>query len=240
MGILKLLLNLGNADGIREAMRISYKRARSSDRISMSPHVHAMVAALGSRYVVNGLLPPEDALWEECAPFLAFRDEEVAIAALSEYVVYKERPFDAKVDRLKEVLSRGMSELSAADSGIRGAAVAGFRAGYAWVHLLNPVGVSTIQQEADRLQRDHEAWIASITPVHCESSEGRSALRRAITSRRAINLIRLGSDLEETVVPHEMRFVSGADCLIAFSPEKQTRATYPLHLYALHRHEIDG
>lgn len=110
MGFLKALLNANNAEGIREAMRISYRKHRKqSERGALpaqgGPHQAGLFGAMASRMAVNNLPVTPTALWYELAPFMLIQDEEVAVEALAEYAVYVERTVDTKLAGLKETLN---------------------------------------------------------------------------------------------------------------------------------------
>jgi hypothetical protein len=110
MGFLRLIRNLNNADGIREAMRIAYKKnRRNAERgrleSDQSPHITGLLAAMGSRMAVNNLPVTSTAIWHEVAPFAAIEDEEVSVEALAEYAVYVERTVDTKLGGLREALN---------------------------------------------------------------------------------------------------------------------------------------
>ena len=110
MGILKAILNANNAEGIREAMRLAYKKhrkqaERGSPPSDFGPHIAGLLGAMGSRMAVNRLPVTPVALWHEVAPFTLVSDEEVAVEALAEYVVYVERTVDTKLAGLRETLN---------------------------------------------------------------------------------------------------------------------------------------
>ncbi len=110
MGFLKMMLNAGNADGIRESMRMSYKRSRKQAErgdlpLDFGPHVSGLLGAMGSRMAVNNIPVTPVVLWHEVAPFALIRDEEVAVEALAEYAVYVERTVDTKLAGLRESLN---------------------------------------------------------------------------------------------------------------------------------------
>ena len=106
MGLLKLLLNVNNAKGIREAMRISYSKNRKTalERGEQFPHQTGLLGAMFSRLVVNNQ-PAEGLGMAEAAPFTLIEDEEVACEALAEYAVYLERTVDTKLAGLKETMN---------------------------------------------------------------------------------------------------------------------------------------
>lgn len=115
MGFWNLLKNLNNAEGIREAMRMSfdkhYKLALegSIGQGDVEPLHGALFGALASRYLLSGVPntgTTEVLCWAELGPFL-WLDGTTAREALAEYVVYKERPADARIGWLEAVVKRG-------------------------------------------------------------------------------------------------------------------------------------
>jgi hypothetical protein len=130
MGWLKLIANVLNAEGVREAMRIAYDRhyrlaqRRPNAMGEISAHEYALFGAIGSRLRLSGfcITQPQDwrrlvgpqtcdlqaelRIWLEVIPFL-YLDESTAREALAEYVVYKELPLDVRRTWLKEVVNRG-------------------------------------------------------------------------------------------------------------------------------------
>lgn len=109
MGFFKVLFNAGNAEGIREAMRISYKHHRKSVRGPMadgtSPHEIGLFGAMASRMKVNNMPFDEASVWLEVAPFMIIADEEVAREAIAEYAVFVERTVDAKIEGLRAAIN---------------------------------------------------------------------------------------------------------------------------------------
>jgi hypothetical protein len=109
MGYLKLLLTANRPEGLREAMRISYKRARSraekSGASSAEAHEIGLRGALSSRLVVNGFPPVPEFVEPQLLPFLVIEDARVSVEALAEYCLLMERPKDARKDWLSTVLS---------------------------------------------------------------------------------------------------------------------------------------
>ena len=92
MGLLKAFLNLNNAEGIREAMRNSYKanrRQAERGRIAtdFSPHIVGLAGAMEVRMRVSGLDPSPTDLWYEIVPFALIADPEVGVEAIAEYAV---------------------------------------------------------------------------------------------------------------------------------------------------------
>jgi len=115
--------NINNAEGIREAMRISYNNSLelvvksglaqtaskvSGDPLSETTTYFALFNTLESRYIASGVSieNAEKLIWAELLPFL-YLDEDTAREALAEYVVYKEMPKDARISWLEVVVQRG-------------------------------------------------------------------------------------------------------------------------------------
>lgn len=156
MGWLKLLLNAGNAEGCREAMRMSYKKHLRGARQGMvsdadtSPHYAGLYGALASRYKVLRMPMMEVVIWAELVPFLLMRETE-AVEALAEYVVYKERPSEAKVSWLKKLINDALRTAPACAESPRTMAPMGMINQAAWCELLHPDIKSAIEDEAQRI-----------------------------------------------------------------------------------------
>ncbi len=114
MGFLKLFFNADSPEGGREAMRISYKKHvdLAHQRGMSNAHQVGLYGALATRYRVRwqeAAKPTEPEIWIELIPFLVM-DEEDSIEVLAEYILYKERPEEAKIfwvkDRINKALSR--------------------------------------------------------------------------------------------------------------------------------------
>lgn len=115
MGFFKLLVNAGNEEGIREAIKMSYKRIAKTLMHSVPDELFqsAMYNALGSRYIVNNLQVNEMIIWLELLPFLRMTDQEIALNNLSEYIIYKEMPLKCNYEGLKRELTKVINVLSA-------------------------------------------------------------------------------------------------------------------------------
>jgi hypothetical protein len=111
MGIFKLLRNIFNAEGIREAVRISYikhmKGAPSKTIPESSIHFSSMLGVLMTRYRSRGIQINEIAIYGEISPFLCM-DPLKAIEALAEYIVFIEKPWDARINWLKNTLNQAL------------------------------------------------------------------------------------------------------------------------------------
>lgn len=99
----------GGADGIRESMRETYayryqKAQECPPASGDTPHQFALYQALGSRYIVTRKPWNEMRLHLELVPFYAMERNE-AVDMLTEYIVYQERPTDARTDILRERLN---------------------------------------------------------------------------------------------------------------------------------------
>ena len=115
MGFWNLLKNLGYPEGIREAMRMSYDkhyRLALGGQIvqgDVEPLHAALFGAMASRYQLSGVphsAMTEVLIWAELGPFL-WLDGPTAREAIAEYVVYKERPSEARIAWLEAVVRRG-------------------------------------------------------------------------------------------------------------------------------------
>lgn len=112
MGLWNLLKNANNPEGIREAMRMAYDkhyRLALEGRIGqgdVDPHHAALFGALASRLQVSGVTPNELMVWVEAGPFL-WLDKQTGREGIAEYVVYIERPADARLEWLTTVVRQG-------------------------------------------------------------------------------------------------------------------------------------
>jgi len=150
MGILKKLF--GGADGIRETMCDAYEKnlRRAEDGeipLIETPHSHGLYGALSTRYKARLKSVPEVVIWFELCPFLLMKKNE-AVEALAEYVVYKERPSNARVTWLKELVNSSIS-LCENDEQMA-VAVGGFLNKVAWCALLDQETKKTIENAVER------------------------------------------------------------------------------------------
>jgi hypothetical protein len=135
--------------GTRTAMREAYQNSQSvkgrgevpiaeedlpNGVVGTPEHLYALWEMLASRYWSAGVSRDEiqrrsDSIWAEISPFL-YLDQQVAVEALTEYVVWKEGLEDfpwtadeARVDFLREKVREGVERAEWADpSGWAGAA----------------------------------------------------------------------------------------------------------------------
>jgi hypothetical protein len=95
-----LMKNRNNAEGIREAMRMSYDKhlnlaieGKMHSFTPTPPEWLPLYGALSTRYVVRGVpidnVIAEQLIWADLLPFL-YLEQDIAREALAEYVVYKE------------------------------------------------------------------------------------------------------------------------------------------------------
>lgn len=154
---LKSLFTFGGAEGIRQAMRRSYEKHRAMAEngqapISEAPHHLALFGALGTRYKVRGLLPrqglPDMILWPELSPFLLMPEAQ-AVEALAEYVVWQECRDQARVDWLREAVSRALRQRPDQDLiSFREIAADAFLNAVAWRELLERDVEDQLRREA--------------------------------------------------------------------------------------------
>ncbi len=100
---------------IRDAMTNSYHRhvAKFTGQVlpdETSLHQMGLYGALGTRYMAGFQTVLEVVIWAELAPFINLNPDD-GLAALAEYVVYKETPLDAKREWLSEQVKKGLSLL---------------------------------------------------------------------------------------------------------------------------------
>lgn len=127
------------AESIRGTMKKTYDNHRRKAELGelsapdSKPHELALYGALATRYQSAGMDPPEIIVWQELAPFLGLSDDE-ARDSLAEYVVYRERPIDAKVRVLAEKIGQGITAL---DATARTMAAMAVQQKVAWGQLLS-------------------------------------------------------------------------------------------------------
>lgn len=157
MGWLNLILNANNAEGCREAMRMSYKKhLRQGQSMVLhadtSPHHVGLYGALSTRYKGAGMPVVEMVIWAELAPFLLMKETD-AVEGLTEYVVYKERPLEAKVPWLKKLINDTlqMTHSSEESSTYMDMVPMGMLNQVAWCNLLDPDIKSAIEEKARKI-----------------------------------------------------------------------------------------
>ncbi len=116
MGFIKRILNAGNPEGGRDAMRDSYKKhvKIAQQRKLSNVHQIGLYGALASRYRVKWqqpVKPTEPEIWVELIPFLSMNEQE-SIEALAEYVLYKEWPVESKISWLEEKINKALLNIS--------------------------------------------------------------------------------------------------------------------------------
>jgi len=102
--------------GIRDAMTNSYRkhlRKLAGDSLPSGTSLHhaSLYGALTTRNMVGSESQSEAEVWTELAPYLNLPSEE-AVAALAEYVIYKEMPEKTDVENLRVQVRRGWSLLA--------------------------------------------------------------------------------------------------------------------------------
>lgn len=103
------------AQGIRDAIIKAYHRhvrklAGQSLPNGTSPHQVGLYGALATRYMAGFESVSEVVIWGELAPFLNLEPDE-GLAALAEYIVYKEMPVKADKSWLSKQVKKGLSLL---------------------------------------------------------------------------------------------------------------------------------
>lgn len=145
MGIFTKLF--GSADRTREVMRDLYaKHLRMAQQGEMKvaniddAHYIALYTALWITYCEkSGSQVPEDLILAEIVPFRVMKNKQQAIEALAEYVVYVERPSDARTEWLKGHINSAMQSYGDdwPDIALMGG-TSGFDPATSWMTLLNP------------------------------------------------------------------------------------------------------
>jgi len=142
MGWLKLFLNVNNAEGCREAMFFSYKKhLKPSNRTedlkgSMPLHHVALYGALGSRYRRRRITITELDIWAELVPFLLMSERE-APEALAEYVVYQERPREARTFWLKVLINDSLRKIESFEESMKIMVAMTMKNNVTWCNLIN-------------------------------------------------------------------------------------------------------
>ena len=141
MGWWKLLTNLNNAEGTRESMRMAFDKGISRAGGDVK---RGLFEALASRWKVGGVPineMTETMIWVELTPFLHLPRNE-ARTAIAEYVVYKERPAEANIAWLTQVVQRGcrLAKQHLATDEYNGAVLFARDHKYAWTLLLDGKG----------------------------------------------------------------------------------------------------
>ena len=101
------------AQGIRDAIVKSYHKHVQVFKGQPLPngtslHQAGLYAALSTRYMAGFNAKSEEVIWLELTPFLRLQPD-TGLAALAEYVVYKEMPSKANEAWLSEQIKKGLS-----------------------------------------------------------------------------------------------------------------------------------
>jgi hypothetical protein len=126
------------AQGIRDAVLKSYqKHIHKFERESLPEgttlHQMGLYGCLATRYMAGFQSKSEVELWSELLPFVRLKADD-GLAALAEYIVYKEMPPEADVTALTERLRDGLSLLAKEEREM--AMVAAQVNAFAWVGLI--------------------------------------------------------------------------------------------------------
>lgn len=145
MGFLKMFFNVFNAEGIRETMRMSYrKHMKGASSAGFEPEEHhfsSIYGALVTRYRLSGQAVNEISHMGEISPFLCM-DPTVAVEALAEYVVAIEKPSQAKIDWLQMLINASLCNPARGEAGIEAQKMAatsmfGVENSYHWINWLS-------------------------------------------------------------------------------------------------------
>lgn len=157
MGWWKMLTNVNNAEGIREAMRMSYGKHLNLARSGEGPadgtpdHHVGLYGALATRYRLRGASVPELSMWGSLAPFLAMSERD-GVEALAEYAVLQERPGEAKRSWLSSAVNRALR--NARDQHILTLAHVGLVNQVDWCDLLEPDTQQSLWERASEALDD--------------------------------------------------------------------------------------
>jgi len=153
MGLFDKIKKIMSSEGCREAMRLSYKKHLSGARHGIWPKEYGtpsywvgLYGALASRYKGYGISVGEREIWEELLPFLLMSEQD-APEALAEYVVYKERPNEAKVSWLKNLINNALQRLPYFENSYKPWLVTSAYCNMAWFNLLDEDIVKVMDKE---------------------------------------------------------------------------------------------
>lgn len=93
----------------------------------------SLYGALAAWYVAAGVKRPEQIIWAELVPFLGLSERD-GRDYLAEYIVYRERHEEARVEALRKKVNAG---LKAADKERKVVAAAMAESGVGWEQLLD-------------------------------------------------------------------------------------------------------
>ena len=131
-------MTIFGAQGIRDSMKKSYHRHVKGLKGQVLPedtslHQMGLYGALGTRYMAGLQSVSEVVLWAELGPFVNFSPDD-GLAALAEYIVYKDTPLDAKREWLSDRIEAGLSLLG--DDEREGLETVARMNEFAWIELV--------------------------------------------------------------------------------------------------------
>jgi hypothetical protein len=146
MGFFNKLVN--NADGIREQVVESYeggaKHARQTG--TENPHLFGLYSAIHRCYSLRKWHIDDETLRGELAPFVGIGGGN-AVSALAEYMVWQERPLDAREEWLRQLINTATRGLSAFDLIEFG--VVASTGKFSWTRLLDRQTIAAISKALD-------------------------------------------------------------------------------------------
>jgi len=163
MGFFKILLSGNSPKGVREAMRMSYKKhlrlaLRGMASMCDDPHQFGLYGALSTRYMSMGIqMSPalEPVVWAELTPFILMTQAN-AVESLAEYIVYKEMPHAANVPWLEKLINNALRKPPASNESPRTMAPMGIIYQVEWCALLDPDVKIPLEEEARTMVSDLE------------------------------------------------------------------------------------
>ena len=149
----------GGIESCRGKVRAAYARyvqvaKKEHGQSPYSPHVIGLYSALGTRYRAHGTTVNMEDLWCELTPFLVMEEQE-AVEALAEYMVFKEHPGDTQVTWLRNSLNAALAGLC--DDSYRRMATTGMRNHVAWCALLTADTAEMMAIWSDSFKQEDEA-----------------------------------------------------------------------------------
>ena len=153
MGVLQKLYQFFHPDGLRDAVRKSYREQRMHTALpgGTPPHRAGLYGALRTRYEERAQSVNELYVWAELTPFLLMH-EETACDALAEYIVYQEFPQRAHKQWLGRIISAALRLPALSRSSPRTMAAMAMMKQVRWCRLLEADVKAAIEQEMSGLQ----------------------------------------------------------------------------------------
>ena len=125
-------------------------------------HYFGLYGALAGRYWVRGKQINEAHLMAELVPFCAMKNEQQAIEALTEYVLYQEERTEARTEWLKWNINAALQ--SCKEEHLFGMAALAIMNRVSWCNLLDQATIEAIAHRSNKTQ-EHDEKIIIECPV---------------------------------------------------------------------------